>query len=392
MNLLLLSVDSLRWDAVGRTHPHLLTTPKFDSVTADFVFTDRCLSVSTATRPVHQSVFSGLYPFEHGITGQHRRQRRRGIPRLMAELSHAGYHVGAFSEAASILGGVDIGTTVSDVSAYAPDGLAALRTWLRPGADQQALFMHYWSTHAPYGAADARALGETAELVRDGHIGLVEKRYLQAVEDCFELKIAPLLENLDMSRWTIVLFGDHGERWTAEELYHGQTLHHDVLRVPLFLHVPYQSARPGEICSLIDLAPTVRDVLQVPPVETFGRDLLRPVSEISPYLAQIEPTPHGLRDDEILSPASASGQSSTEVWWSVFDAAQKATIREPGGIWQRTTPFDPTAVPLESPPRFDATHVRRQLLAGSTYCRSGLEDGIDADVLGARLRDLGYLS
>lgn len=392
MNLLLVSVDSLRWDAVGRTHPQLLTTPNFDRMTVDFVFTDRCLSVSTATRPVHQSVFSGLYPFEHGITGQHRRQRRRGIPRLMDELAQAGYRVGAFSEAASILGGVDIGTTVSDVSANAPDGLAVLRTWLHPRDDHQALFVHYWSTHAPYGAADARALGETAEWVRGGHIDLVKERYRQAVEDCFEFKIAPLLEHLDMSRWTIVLFGDHGERWTDEELYHGQTLHHDVLRVPLFLHVPYQRARPGEICSLIDLAPTLRDTLQLPLFETFGRNILGAESETSPYLAQIEPTPHGLPDDEILSPATAAGQSSTETLWSVFDAAQKATIREPGGVWQWTTPFDPTAVPLESSPRFDATDVRRQLVDGSKYCRSGLEDGIDADVLGARLRDLGYLS
>ena len=77
MNLLMLSVDSLRWDAVARTHPHLMATPRFDRIAEVFSYTNRCFSVSTATRPVHQSVFSGLFPFEHGITGQHRRQRRR---------------------------------------------------------------------------------------------------------------------------------------------------------------------------------------------------------------------------------------------------------------------------------------------------------------------------
>lgn len=402
MNLLLLSVDSLRWDMVGRTHPELLATPRFDAVTQGFAFTDRCFSVSTATRPVHQSIFSGLYPFEHGITGQHRRARRRGIPRLMSRLREAGYRVHALSEAAPILGGVDIGTHVQDLPTDAIDGLRRIDALIDPrraDTTQHALFVHYWSTHAPYGAADGQALGETARLVHSGQHEEVRARYRSAVRDCFDNKIAPLIGRLDLGAWTVILFGDHGERWTAEELYHGRTLHHDVLRVPLFLHVPYRSAQPtGPICSLIDLEPTIRSLLNLEPSLGLGRDLLAtPADSQRLHLAQIEPTPTGAGDDVHLltdarSAAPRGEHHDAQQIWAVFNDRHKATIREPEGkvTWAET--FDNRASPLEEPAPFDALVARDEVRGRSGFAMGELEDGIDAAALESRLRDLGYLS
>ncbi|MBT3344822.1 MAG: sulfatase-like hydrolase/transferase [Gemmatimonadetes bacterium] len=424
MNLLMLSVDSLRWDMVARTHPDLLATPRFDEATRGFAFTDRCFSVSTATRPVHQSIFSGLYPFEHGITGQHRRERRRGIPRLLHRLVQAGYRVSALSEAAPILGGVDIGAPVQDLPADAASGLDRLTDGLS-GTGDRALFVHYWSTHAPYGAADGRALGETAELIRQGAHDVVRERYRQAVISCFEDKIAPLIERLDLGSWAIVLFGDHGERWAVDELYHGRTLHHDVLRVPLFLHVPYRDAQPaGEICSLIDLEPTIRSLLHLGPTQGFGRDLLlacptdlstahdiagdsghepgHPFGGVSGdsgdhpplYLAQIEPTPVDATDEIHLVRPDGSGlqTQAPDQLWALFNARHKATIFEPEGRVAWSQPLDPTETPTSPSGTFDALEARAQLCNGSEFARGELEDGIQAQALESRLRDLGYLA
>ena len=89
VNLLLVSIDSLRGDHLPRTRPDV-TTPRFDYLTADFGMAPNCFSVSSATRPVHLSLVTGLYPFEHGILSQRHSRQRRGLPNLFDACRGAG--------------------------------------------------------------------------------------------------------------------------------------------------------------------------------------------------------------------------------------------------------------------------------------------------------------
>ena len=115
MNLLLVSLDSVRLDHVSR-RGGAVHTPRFDAVTAGFCFADRCFSVASATRPVHSSVMSGLYPFEHGIEGQRSGRLRQGIPLLFRTLDAAGYAVAGFSEASTVFTGLDLGAPLMPLS------------------------------------------------------------------------------------------------------------------------------------------------------------------------------------------------------------------------------------------------------------------------------------
>ena len=92
MNILLISIDSLRIDYVSRTNPQI-HTPRFDARTRDFCFYNGLFSASTATRPVHTSLFTGLYPFEHGIMGQSSSAMHMDLPHLFDQLEQAGYRV-----------------------------------------------------------------------------------------------------------------------------------------------------------------------------------------------------------------------------------------------------------------------------------------------------------
>ena len=130
MNLLLVSVDSLRLDHAARASGARVRTPRFDALTRGFAFTESCFSVSSATRPVHATLVTGLYPFEHGVQGQHDQRLRPGTPRLFARLREAGCRVGLFSEAASIFHGLDFGAPVQDLDPQPGAGLARLRAWL----------------------------------------------------------------------------------------------------------------------------------------------------------------------------------------------------------------------------------------------------------------------
>ena len=105
MNLLLISVDSLRLDFAPRGSASV-HTPRFSALTHNFHLCQHCFSVSSATRPVHTSLFTGLYPFEHGIEGQHSPAMRQGVADLFALCRRAGYAVGAFSEAPDIFTGL----------------------------------------------------------------------------------------------------------------------------------------------------------------------------------------------------------------------------------------------------------------------------------------------
>ncbi len=383
MNLLLVSIDSLRVDFVARTNPQI-RTPRFDEVIRDFAFSDRCFSVSSATRPVHTTLFTGLYPFEHGVLGQRTPRMRSSVPHLFEKLARVGYRVEGFSQAAQIFSGL----------AYAP--------WIRPFESEEVqralrapgprcVFLHFWETHTPYGAADGRALGETAALLAQGNRAEVVSRYCRAVVKVFEGHLAPLLTGLPLERWLVLICGDHGESWTAAEPYHGQSLENSVLRVPFFLHVPYTGAPRLEtpILSLVDVFPTVLRALGVQ-ADTggFGRDLRLPDAEPL-YLAELDPGAKGSPDSAAI--ANTAGEGPRNRQWAIFDAQCKFTCWEDLGEYRLEHTFSGEALPLSAGEVAGYCRRYHELRARSPYNAPQHPSWTPEAEVDRRLRDLGYL-
>ena len=130
MNLLLISVDSLRLDFAPGVSA-AVRTPRFSDLTCDFHLCQRCFSVSSATRPVHTSLFTGLYPFEHGIEGQQSPAMRQGFADLFTLCRRAGYAIGAFSEAPDIFTGLSYADHIAPLAGRR----AAYRLAATPRAD-----------------------------------------------------------------------------------------------------------------------------------------------------------------------------------------------------------------------------------------------------------------
>ena len=78
---LVISIDCWRYDALSRTNA-LFNTPKFDLLTRDYALAERYFVTAPATRPSHSSLFTGLYPFEHGLFGQTYLKMFAGIDNL----------------------------------------------------------------------------------------------------------------------------------------------------------------------------------------------------------------------------------------------------------------------------------------------------------------------
>ena len=118
---------------------------------------------------------------------------RQGVTDLFDLCRRAGYATGAFSEAPDIFTGL----SYADHIAPLPTD-EQLTGWLQR-REPTILFLHYWSVHPPYGAADGLAFGEVGQLLAAGRIDVVQARYRAAIEQLFERHIAQLLAALDLS-------------------------------------------------------------------------------------------------------------------------------------------------------------------------------------------------
>lgn len=390
MNLLLVSIDSLRLDFVSRLNPGI-HTPHFDALSRDFCFFSRLFSTSSATRPVHASLFTGLYPFEHGVLSQRSPRQRAGLPDLFEFFRRRGFAVAGFSEAVELFTGLDCACFLTPLAPESQIGLGQIDSFLRRDPAAAFLFVHYWSTHAPYGAPDGRADGEILRLLERGQLGQVQERYAQAVEILFEEKLAPLLARLDLRRWSIFILSDHGESWTPDEPYHGCSLRNAVLRVPLYFHLPGTGNPPPSrpLLSIVDLLPTFAALFDLPAgYWGFGRDLR---SEERPdyYLAQIHPVASAEdRPDALLVGSSRPGPQ-----WALFDANFKFTFDE-ARQWGRLekTLTEERVEDRQAEAQYLAAYARLQ--AQSPYAQFPLEKANPPaeELLERRLKDLGYLS
>ncbi|MDE2813734.1 MAG: sulfatase-like hydrolase/transferase [Gemmatimonadota bacterium] len=366
MNLLLISVDSLRLDFAPGVSA-AVHTPRFSALTRDFHLCQHCFSVSSATRPVHTSLFTGLYPFEHGIEGQHSPAMRQGVTDLFDLCRRAGYATGAFSEAPDIFTGL----SYADHIAPLPTN-EQLTGWLQR-REPTILFIHYWSVHPPYGAKDGLAFGEVGRLLTAGRIDVVQARYRAAIEQLFERHIAQLLAALDLNTWAVFIISDHGQSWRADEPYHGQTLCNDVLRVPLYYRLPSEEPVGCDLISLVDLFPTFLSLLELDhSYSGFARDLRSP-SPPEYYLAEIDPGP--------------TGQYGRQ--WSLFNASAKFTCDQ---ATQRETLVETFSErPLPALDTRSYHHAYTALRATSSYVQAELDQTTDCALLHQRLRALGYM-
>ena len=149
----------------------------------------------------------------------------------------------------------------------------------------------------------------------------------------------------------LVVVSDHGEEFYEHGGWgHGHSLYEETIRVPLVLHYPGHlpaGRRVSERVSLIDLGPTLLDLIDVPPVPAFqGTSLL--------------PTLEG------AGPASRSPVFS-EIFWgghfaqSISQGSQKL-IRATRGGEVRTFLFDLAADPGEEQNRMELAPALGQRL------------------------------
>src|SRR5690242_16030295 len=81
-NVLLITLDTTRADHLGCYGYAQAKTPVLDGLASSGVLCERAYTVAPLTLPAHASLFTGLYPAEHGVRSNGRGRLDDSIPTL----------------------------------------------------------------------------------------------------------------------------------------------------------------------------------------------------------------------------------------------------------------------------------------------------------------------
>jgi arylsulfatase A-like enzyme/tetratricopeptide (TPR) repeat protein len=283
-DVVLITIDTLRYDATGFSGAGRVETPAFDRLASEGRAFPSAHAHAVITLPSHASILTGLYPYEHGIRDNAGFVLREDIPTLATILKGAGYATGAFVSSFTLDGrfGLKRGFDVYDDRCEGFSGDPS-RLAERPGDQTVGLAMAWWEAHrdgprflwvhvfTPHFPYDPREPFKSRypDAPYYGDAALADDQ------------IRPLVDALEHVRDPsplVVFTADHGESLGEHgEKSHGVFCYEATLRIPLVLWSPGRIA-PGSDprpARHVDVLPTVLEMLRLPaPAGLPGRSLL----------------------------------------------------------------------------------------------------------------------
>jgi len=279
LDVLLITIDTLRADALGVYGNARSATPLLDRLADGGVRFERARAHNVVTLPSHATILSGRLPHEHGIRDNSGFRFPEGQATLASILGQRGYRTGAFVSAFPLAsrfgldrgfdvyedGFVDVGTRPALLEQERPgaETVALAARWLAEGERASAgapsfAWVHLYEPHYPYEPPPPF----DQSLAPDPYLGEVA-----AADAALEPLLGPILAAAEDCDALVVVTSDHGEALGEHgEATHGIFAYESTLRVPLILYQPRLLA-PRVVdapARLIDLLPTVLDLLGEP--------------------------------------------------------------------------------------------------------------------------------
>lgn len=259
-SILLITLDTTRADHIGAYGDKAARTPNLDALAAAGVLFERAVASAPITLPAHVSLFTGAYPFAHGVRGNGAFTLAAGVPTLATVLHDAGYRTGAFVSAFvldrryGLARGFDVYDDRFEIERRGEATTAAAEAWLSAGARSDRpffLWLHLYDPHDPYDPPPPFREAFSARPY-DGEI---------AYDDMNVGRILARLRALDLASTVIAVAGDHGESLGEHgELTHAMFVYESAIRVPLILTAPGRLPAGRRVSAPVrgvDLAPTL---------------------------------------------------------------------------------------------------------------------------------------
>jgi arylsulfatase A-like enzyme len=394
-NVVLIIIDTLRRDHLGCYGYSRDTSPFIDSLANSGIVFDHAFSTSSYTLEAVTSMLTGRLSSESGEYGWFARPHSPR-PTMVERFRDAGWHTGffnlnpglvypefarGFDEFEHIIGGHKL------TSGLGPELTRRALAFANARQGKKfMLYLHYLDPHGPYQPPEDlyRRFGDTAtnplrvykdveanfaSVVASG-FGPGDPRFEDLVQR-YDAEIAHTDESIRMlfdglrrlkvlDRTLVVISADHGEEFLDHGFVeHAWTLYDECIHVPLiFWARDIPSQRIPSTVSLVDLAPTLLDLMGIPyeDGDFHGQSFFPSTHTGHEYRAPQHPTRAAL----LLQPRN--------VLWAIIDApwkyiaAQKwQTLPEREATFRDRTKIGPRGVLAGEPVDPCLPYVREEL-------------------------------
>jgi arylsulfatase A-like enzyme len=316
-NVIVVLIDTLRWDALGCNGNPNRTSPNIDAVASEGIRFDQAVSTSGWTLPATASLLTGTWPLIHGGLGKGTALTtvRDELPTTAERFKEAGFNTVAYANSAflSPAVGIDRGFDIYDHrNAYNRDirradetvslAIERIRSLL---GESSFILIHLYDPHLDYdppagyaarltqglrgpsppvigkicrelaAASGGRPPDEAIEYIKRIYLGEVAFVDAQIGRLIDELKKLELYDHT-----TLVITSDHGEEfWEHGGFEHGHTLYDELIRIPLIIKPPSNIRAAVKSIDaqvrIIDIMPTLFDLHGIEQPDTFlGSSLL----------------------------------------------------------------------------------------------------------------------
>jgi arylsulfatase A-like enzyme/predicted TPR repeat methyltransferase len=281
-SVLLITVDTLRPDALGWVAGRN-PTPVIDRMAGEAFRFPAAVAAVPLTHPSHSSMLTGLLPRRLGLR-DNGHLLPSGPTTLAEVLRSRGYATAAFVSGYPLDSafGLDRGFDVyddaltraagpeEDLERPAAATAAAAAAWILAAPRPWLAWVHFYDPHYPYEPpVEDRRPGRRGGY--DGEVAAVDRAIGALLPAVGEGQAADVLT---------VFAGDHGESLGEHgEGTHGFFIYDSTVLVPLFVRFPGRVA-PGSSpapARLIDVAPTILELLGLPPLPGVDGTSLGPV-------------------------------------------------------------------------------------------------------------------
>jgi choline-sulfatase len=291
VNVILVTIDTLRADHVGCYGNRSVPTPTMDRLAPEGIVFRQAIAQVPLTLPSHVAILTGTYPMWNGVEDLTTVGLSRGVPTLAEVFKKHGYSTAAFVSAFVLnsMWGLERGFDFYDdavnlqdddstehhsLERKASETVDHTLRWLEGHSAQPFfLWLHLYDPHAPYDPPEPfKSRFRTRPY--DGEIAYTDQqlgRFVSFLES----------QNLYASS-LILLVSDHGEGLGEHgEEQHGVFIYNSTVHVPLILK-PSAGFKPAQrsvsaVVSTVDIAPTLVQYCRFPSADSAsfqGRSLL----------------------------------------------------------------------------------------------------------------------
>jgi len=306
INVVLISIDTLRPDHLGCYGYKRNTSPFIDEIAKDGVLFKNVISSSSWTAPAMASLFTSVNPSVHGVnhgvnkqgTIYNREVLSDSLATISSVLKEHGFFTMGFSSNLHMSKEMGFAKGFDVYKCTRFSNANRLNKVILKDKDKNFrkdkkffLWIHYFDPHWPYSAQDPwiRRYNSNeknfedvdfklkSDIFKDKYNLKNNKELLENLIDRYDSeinfldrKISLLFKKLPIDENTLIIItADHGEEFLEHnDFTHGNNLYNQTVKIPLIIRLPASMNIKGisieENVGIIDIFPTILDILNIP--------------------------------------------------------------------------------------------------------------------------------